>query len=72
MNKTISYILLMVFFGTILLSCQEGENNGLNYQKLIHEFKTPNDTNNVWCYYYWINDHLSKEGITNDLIAMKE
>jgi len=35
-------------------------------------FVIPRDTNNVWCYWYWINDDISKEGITKDLEAMKE
>ena len=35
-------------------------------------FVTPHDTNTVWCYWYWIGDDISKEGITKDLEAMKE
>ena len=35
-------------------------------------FITPHDTNTVWCYWYWIGDDISKEGITKDLEAMKE
>lgn len=34
-------------------------------------FVTPHDTNSVWCYWYWIGDDISKEGITKDLEAMK-
>lgn len=35
-------------------------------------FVTPADSNKVWCYWYWLNDDISKEGITRDLEAMKE
>ena len=34
-------------------------------------FITPADTNTVWCYWYWLNDDISKEGVTKDLEAMK-
>ena len=26
----------------------------------------------MWCYWYWINDDISKDGITKDLEAMKK
>ena len=42
------------------------------FQKLQSGFVTPHDTNKVWCYWYWINDDISKEGITKDLEAMKK
>jgi hypothetical protein len=35
-------------------------------------FITPADTNKVWCYWYWLNDDISMEGVTKDLEAMKE
>jgi hypothetical protein len=35
-------------------------------------FITPHENNTLWCYWYWINDDISKEGITRDLEAMKE
>ncbi len=33
-------------------------------------FVTPPDSLKPWIYYYWISDHVSKEGITKDLEAM--
>ncbi|MCK5278094.1 MAG: hypothetical protein KAK04_06135, partial [Cyclobacteriaceae bacterium] len=42
------------------------------FQNIQTGFVTPHDTNSVWCYWYWINDDISKEGITKDLEAMKE
>jgi len=42
------------------------------FQNIQTGFVTPHDTNSVWCYWYWIGDDISKEGITKDLEAMKE
>ncbi|MBN2505264.1 MAG: hypothetical protein JXQ71_01080 [Verrucomicrobia bacterium] len=33
-------------------------------------FSNPPAATKPWCYWYWISDHLSKEGITRDLEAM--
>lgn len=33
-------------------------------------FARPPEQTKPWCYWYWISDHLSKEGITKDLEAM--
>lgn len=43
-----------------------------NFQKIKSGFTTPTDKNTLWCYWYWIGDDISKEGITKDLEAMKE
>ncbi|WP_421811371.1 glycosyl hydrolase [Flagellimonas sp.] len=40
--------------------------------KIIADFVTPSEDNTIWCYWYWIGDDISKEGITKDLEAMKE
>jgi hypothetical protein len=37
---------------------------------LEHGFAHPPPATKPWCYWYWISDHLSKEGITRDLEAM--
>jgi len=42
------------------------------YDNIQEGFVIPADTNKPWCYYYWIGDDISKEGITRDLEAMKE
>ncbi|MDR1813679.1 MAG: hypothetical protein LBR18_02395, partial [Tannerella sp.] len=33
-------------------------------------FKTPSDSVRPGTYWYWINEHVSKEGITKDLEAL--
>jgi hypothetical protein len=35
-------------------------------------FADPPEQTRPWCYWYWISDHLSKEGITRDLEAYVE
>lgn len=34
-------------------------------------FANPPAQASPWCYYYWVSDNISKEGITKDLEAMK-
>jgi len=43
-----------------------------NFTKIQSEFVTPANNNTLWCYWYWIGDDISKEGITKDLEAMKK
>ncbi|MCE5185588.1 MAG: hypothetical protein LLF76_05625, partial [Planctomycetaceae bacterium] len=40
---------------------------GASYEQIMSEFITPADKNHLWCYWYWINDDISKAGITRDL-----
>lgn len=60
-------ILLIGLFSNLLLSTVSGE----SLKDLEQGFVKPQDDNHLWCYYYWINDDISKEGITKDLEAMK-
>ena len=43
-----------------------------NFERIKADFKTPIPENNLWCYWYWIDDDISEEGITKDLEAMKK
>jgi len=75
MNNIIS---LKFITGTILLAaflyscsnktCIPDE----QFNSMIENFSTPSEDNTLWCYWYWINDDISKEGITKDLEAMKK
>ncbi|RED98363.1 glycosyl hydrolase [Marinoscillum furvescens] len=62
---------LITIFAT---SCEKpgSQGIGLNYNTLRDGFQTPADSVKPWCYYYWIGDDISKEGLTKDLEAMKE
>ncbi|WP_142785496.1 glycosyl hydrolase [Changchengzhania lutea] len=73
MSKIYSYFII----GLLVFSCNsKGVENtkydSANSADLIANFIRPTDDNTLWCYWYWIGDDISKEGITKDLEAMKE
>ncbi len=58
---------------TSMVSCSGKDKLSAGQFKNIKSgFVTPADTNKVWCYWYWLNDDISKEGVTKDLESMKE
>ncbi|MDR1594907.1 MAG: glycoside hydrolase family 2 [Prevotellaceae bacterium] len=40
--------------------------------KLADDFASPPETMTTGVYWYWVNDNISKEGVVNDLHAMKK
>ena len=70
--KTKIYLATMTT-ALVLLSCG-GIRKGFNqkFDQMVQSFQNPTDANSLWCYWYWIGDDISKEGITKDLEAMKE
>ena len=72
-KKYVMYPLLIV----ALLACNAQDRS--DYKNILGEqvewseeaFKTPPDESKVHTWYHWMNGHLSKEGITKDLEAMK-
>jgi hypothetical protein len=64
MQRKIAIILCIVLF--------QFSSFGAQYEKLISDFRTPAANNHLFCYWYWINDDISMEGISKDLAAMKE
>ena len=42
------------------------------FESMVRSFQSPVPENSLWCYWYWINDDISKQGITRDLKAMKQ
>ncbi|MCD6597960.1 MAG: glycoside hydrolase family 2, partial [Bacteroidales bacterium] len=72
-KNSLGKIILLSFVVLITTYCTRPEKlSPEKFQNIQTGFVTPHDTNNVWCYWYWINDDISKEGITRDLEAMKE
>lgn len=43
---------------------------GMSAAPLDDAFQNPGDDTKPWCYWYWLNNHISREGITKDLEAM--
>jgi hypothetical protein len=71
-NQIVNFVILL-FVILMMASCSKPD--GMSTEKYVDiqtGFVTPHDSNTVWCYWYWINDDISKEGITKDLEAMKE
>ncbi|WP_396600630.1 glycosyl hydrolase [Algibacter sp. R77976] len=64
MKKLITLICLFLF----VLGCSKSK----YYETIQSNFINPTDDNTIWCYWYWINDDISKDGITKDLEAMKK
>jgi hypothetical protein len=55
-------ILLIVISGKILAQNSD----------LLHRFQHPPVSTKPWVYWYWISGHITKEGITKDLEAMRK
>ena len=64
MKKLVGLVSLVLF----LIGCT----NSQNYEIVKSDFVNPTEDNTLWCYWYWINDDISKDGITKDLEAMKK
>ena len=41
-------------------------------KELAQNFMSPPDAVKPWVYWYWVNDHITKSGIENDLAAMQK
>lgn len=46
-------------------------NQSVNYEFLSDNFKTPDQSSGVNCWWWWLNGNVTKEAITKDLEAMK-
>ena len=55
-----AWLALSMFCGTLVVAGDD----------LMDGFSDPPESTKPWCYWYWISDNLSKEGITRDLKAM--
>jgi len=66
-------LLLGIMALTGLFGCSDSSKLSIGeFNNIKTGFITPADSNKVWCYWYWLNDDISKEGVTKDLEAMKE
>lgn len=63
-----------LLIGALLFGCSQYDDQriSIDYESLSQGFIIPPDSVKPWCYWYWINDDISKEGVTKDLEAMKE
>ena len=73
MKKAIKNLLAFVAVVGVLCSCNSNAKlPKQEFNQIVKEFQSPADDNSLWCYWYWIGDDISKEGITKDLQAMKK
>ena len=55
----------------VLAATLVGGGSGAQADPLEAGFVNPPPSTQPWCYWYWISDNISREGITRDLEAMK-
>ncbi|MCK5794514.1 MAG: hypothetical protein KAH12_07395, partial [Anaerolineales bacterium] len=74
MKKKLSFITSGLVLSMFLLcACsEETKVEDGKFRSMVSQFQKPGDNNTVWTYYYWYNDHVSREGITRDLESMIE
>ena len=72
MKKTTSITVRLLLIMMLFNCTPSKETQVSNFQHIKSDFTTPTDQNTLWCYWYWIGDDISKDGITKDLLAMKE
>ncbi len=57
--------ILLLLATVLILGCNHPKGDDLE-----QVFANPPESTKPWCYWYWLNDNISKEGITKDLEAM--
>lgn len=73
MKNTLKTLTILFSVTFLLTKCTSKEKaKQPDFAQIQADFVTPKDDNTLWCYWYWIGDDISKEGITKDLEAMKE
>lgn len=71
MNPTLlrtAVLSLIIFFAWVLAPLPAAESQGSD--SLAQGFRSPPVATKPWCYWYWISDNISKEGISRDLESM--
>ncbi|MEZ5103520.1 MAG: glycosyl hydrolase [Draconibacterium sp.] len=69
--KNLTRLHLFVLVLLALFSCNHEEKN-ISGVTLESGFVNPPDSVRIGVYWYWISDHISKEGVVKDLHAMKK
>src|SRR3546814_17333307 len=69
-----SYFLLAFLLAmlAVMPSCSKQESASDSFSRMKEVFQTVPDSIQTSVYWYWISDHVSKEGVVKDLHAMKE
>ena len=70
-KKSIPFLFLVIVIIAFVQCTPTSKKSQVDFETIVSDFKTPTDDNTLWCYWYWIGDDISKEGITKDLESMK-
>ena len=62
---------MTTLFRTLLLTLLLTGTTALTAAEIADQFTNPPDSTKPRCYWYWIDGHISREGITHDLEAMR-
>lgn len=68
-RKSIGTKLFAIFLALFASCSSNGDNNP--FSNIEKGFQTPPDSIQTSVYWYWLSDNISKEGVINDLKAMK-
>lgn len=69
MKVHVSILLCVCLFG-VLIGCTEKQQN-VSFDRIEEGFRQTPDSVRLAAYWYWISDHISREGVEKDLSAMK-
>lgn len=69
--KKFAQLFIFLFFIVTFISCLPGKSK-ISDKELESGFVNPPDSVRIGVYWYWISDHISKEGVVKDLQAMKK
>src|SRR6056297_180700 len=75
LSKSISTVLaagIMLLNLNCLTVEPEVDDEELSIEAMKQLFTNPSEDNKPWTYWYWINNQISKEGITKDLESMSK
>jgi hypothetical protein len=66
MKPILSLVKLVLLFLLLVQCSNPSMNQNPGFEKIQSDFISPSDDNSLWCYWYWIGDDISKEGITKN------
>ncbi|MFV1967799.1 MAG: glycosyl hydrolase, partial [Pirellulaceae bacterium] len=70
--KSYCLVPLLVFLFAVPLDAIVADEQLASSSAWESGFRQPPEATKPWCYWYWISDNISKEGITKDLESMAE
>lgn len=72
MNKTLLIIPALAAVLFISAACGKNESDNVPVSVVEQGFNNVPDSVRIACYWYWISNNISREGVTKDLQAMKK